>query len=398
MFVMLQDTDAFFGLTVLEFLLRKISQHDRAKAQWAIAARLHKVGKYGVLRCEMPEGDASNWNWPSYVASWCKADIAIPSHDFRTTYTVSVSQRILQITSHDGLQPYTVQDTRRSDLSSLPEVQKKKKKGDLGLSFGVAARPIGLAFAVLEDAEYLLILLSSGQLLAASTVQLNVMSLLASLPEVSDDHGAGRALTVLLGWSIVASGSKLGLVDIAEGVSHTGSGAKAFDLPKGTSASMVMSFQQVDDAEALFVGCSTGCLLMYSCGIAYKGQVQRLNLSLVLTLDISGSVLQKAPPAGFRSSVSGFFGRSGRSRTPPKRSGDSSLSDAAALSGDSAILAACGGSGNGPGSLLTAWQSSDRAKDCFSSLLSTGSVLFRKDLKEICLKGKYSDNGKLRHD
>lgn len=56
MFVMLQDTDAFFGLTVLEFLLRKISQRDRAKAQWAIAARLHKVGKYGALRCEMPEG------------------------------------------------------------------------------------------------------------------------------------------------------------------------------------------------------------------------------------------------------------------------------------------------------------------------------------------------------
>ncbi|CAK9118231.1 unnamed protein product [Durusdinium trenchii] len=296
----------------------------------------------------MPEGGATpRSSWPTYAVCWSKADLALSSCDFRTTYTVSVSQSTLQIVSFDGLQPNGAKDNRSTDISALPQVQ--KKKGDLGLSFGVAPRPIGVALSPVEDVEYLLVLLSSGHLLAASTVHLGAESLLASFPEVSDDHGAGPALAAIrqYGWAVVISGSKLGLVDIAEGMLHGSSVAK-MDLPKGTAASMLLPLPE--DEPRLLVGCSSGRLLLYSCSTGYKSQVQRLNLTLAVTLDISG-VEVRSTPMGFRSSVSKMFGRQDRSHSPRS---NSSISDAFVLDG---LLVACGSGSSG--SLLSAWQSRD---------------------------------------
>eukprot|EP00913_Durusdinium_trenchii_P033539 g31398.t1 len=60
-----------------------------------------------------------------------QADLALSSCDFRTTYTVSVSQSTLQIVSFDGLQPNGAKDNRSTDISALPQVQKKKVVGDI---------------------------------------------------------------------------------------------------------------------------------------------------------------------------------------------------------------------------------------------------------------------------
>ncbi|CAJ1375170.1 unnamed protein product [Effrenium voratum] len=319
----------------------------------------------------MSEGDA-RWHWPRYAACWAKADLAISSADFRATYAVSVSQSQLQIACYDGCQPNAAQDSRWTDISGLPQPA-KKSKDTLGLSFGVAPRPIGMALVSLEAAECLLILLSSGHLLAASLQNLGVESVLATFPEVSDGHAAGAAIAVVqpLAWAVVAAGPKLGLVEL-EGAAN--SGVKAFELPKGFAASMVMAYPQ--EESALLVGCSTGQLLLYSCTVIHKGQVQRLNLSLVQLLEISGAVVQNGPAAGFRATVGRLLGRD-RSQTPPRTgskprgAGDISVGDAFALpsaDGDG-LLVACAGSGTGgPGSLLSVWHTSrDTVKDSQSA-------------------------------
>ncbi|CAE7605212.1 unnamed protein product, partial [Symbiodinium sp. CCMP2456] len=202
--------------------------------------------------------------------------------------------------------------------------------------------------------EVLLVLLSFGQLLMVNVQHLGIESILGVFPEVSDDHGAGSALCFMheLGWAVVAAGSKLGLAEIYPPAADSiGSSPKAFDLPKGMSASMVMTYPE--ERSMILVGTSTGHMLLYKGAVASKGQARRLNLVLVQTLDIAGSVSPKGPPSTLRSRV-GSFVRGQSFASPRSGRGEGGISDAfaspAGEAGADGMLVAAGCVGSGPGS------------------------------------------------
>ncbi|CAE8650753.1 unnamed protein product [Polarella glacialis] len=328
-------------------------------------------------------------SWPPYVVSWAKADLAIAAPDFRAVFAVGVAGSNLQVTAFDGLRPNTVFDIQLSDISGLPSpVQAKKatSRGALDFTSALPPRPIALALAAsLEDDghEFLLVLLSSGHLLGLSTVRLGVELILGFYSEVSDGSGAGSALAVLreIGWVIVAAGSQLGLASVdacltegagSPGVSGPGSKATFFDLPKGLSASMLLAYP--GPGLLLLVGCSNSRLLLYSSAVSYKGQANRLILTLVQTLDITGAIVNAGSlsTSGFRDGMSRLFTRRSTpprspSTSPSSTAGHTCIEDAFALVGGSndlgdprvsgpELLVASGSSPGRTGSTLSVWQ------------------------------------------
>eukprot|EP00439_Symbiodinium_sp_Y106_P025833 s2936_g3.t1 len=350
----------------------------------------------------MPDagGETSRPSWPRYVAAWAKADVAIPSEDRRSIYTATVLQNTLHIASYDGLRPNTVQDSNGTDISGLAAPPPpKKKKADLPLSFGraLAPRPLALVLASIEASEVLLVLLSFGQLLMVNVQHLGMESILGVFPEVSDDHGAGSALCFIheLGWAVVAAGSKLGLAEIYPPAadSSIGSSPKAFDLPKGMSASMVMTYPE--ERSLILVGTSTGHMLLYTGAAASKGQARRLNLVLVQMLDIAGSVSPNGPPSTLRSRV-GSFVRGQSFASPRSGRGEGGISDvfasAAGEAGADGMLVAAGGLGSGPGSILGIWTAIDGLKETLSTTTrsrsparSPSAAMFQHSASAKCL-------------
>jgi len=363
-------------------------------------------------------------SWLQYVAGWAGADIAVPSSDLSSTYALGVESgsSVLQVTVFDGSRPCTELDRRRNDLSPYRTGEQARRRsspagppqgGSASASTGASTglRPIACVASLSPHAEseWLIVLFSTGLLVALDAVHLGVEAVLGSFPDV-DDSAIGAPLAVLkeLGWAVVAEGARLGFAPLdappseipgittGGGGGGAGGGGKAAgrvaELPKGCSATALVA--NIGGEPLLVVGCGNGRVLLYSATVVQKGQGSRIALTLLQTVDISGLAVSM-PAAGFRSKIKGLMGMT---NTAAAASAASALGPVGATGGGlagvvdvahlgpgagltSGLLAVCGGAGavGGQGNgMLSVWQvSSESWRDGASGGSRQTTAVFR---------------------